>query len=219
MTSVQRMQFFWQRTRRSAVFYGIFATGIRVGANILLLPLLLTKLPTADLAVWWVFCALGNFANLADFGFGQVISRVYSYLWAGAEDFDAEGLRPPPQSREPNLPRIRQLSETVRSFYLYLALAASLVLAIVGTFFLLKPSAAVANQRLVWIAWAGYLLTIGYNLGASRWLLACQGLGRMREMQASYLWSGLAYVAAAAALLLAGCGLLALVVANLLRAV
>jgi len=213
------MQFFWQRTRRSAVFYGIFATGIRVGANILLLPLLLTKLPTADLAVWWVFCALGNFANLADFGFGQVISRVYSYLWAGAEDFDAEGLRPPPQSREPNLPRIRQLSETVRSFYLYLALAASLVLAIVGTFFLLKPSAAVANQRLVWIAWAGYLLTIGYNLGASRWLLACQGLGRMREMQASYLWSGLAYVAAAAALLLAGCGLLALVVANLLRAV
>src|SRR6476659_10329762 len=79
MTSVQRMQFFWQRTRRSAVFYGIFATGIRVGANILLLPLLLTKLPTADLAVWWVFCALGNFANLADFGFGQVISRVTAF--------------------------------------------------------------------------------------------------------------------------------------------
>jgi hypothetical protein len=218
MTYAEKIRIFWQRTRQSAVFYGIFATGIRVGANILLLPLLLTRLPTADLAVWWVFCALGNFANLADFGFGQVISRVYSYLWAGAEDFDAEGLRPPAQTREPNLPRIRQLSETVRSFYLYLALAASIVLAIVGTYFLLKPSATVANQRLVWIAWAGYLLTIGYNLGTSRWLLACQGLGRMRELQASYLWSGLAYVATAAALLVTGCGLLALVVANFVRA-
>jgi hypothetical protein len=219
MTYVDKTRIFWQRTRRSAVFYGIFATGIRVGANILLLPLLLTKLPTAELAVWYVFCALGNFANLSDFGFGQVISRVYSYLWAGAEDFDAEGLRPPSQSREPNLPRIRQLSETVRSFYLYLSLAASFVLAIVGTLVLLKPSADVANHRLVWIAWAGYLLTIGYNLGANRWLLACQGLGKVRELQASYLWSGLTYVATAAALLVAGFGLLALVIANLLKAV
>jgi len=219
MTYAEKFQILWQRTRQSAVFYGVFATGIRVGANILLLPLLLTRLSTADLAVWWVFCALGNFANLADFGFGQVISRVYSYLWAGAEDFDAEGLRPPPQRREPNLPRIRALSETIRSFYLYLSLGASVILAIVGTLVLLKPSAAVADHRLVWIAWAGYLLTIAYNLGASRWLLACQGLGRVREMQASYLWSGLAYVAAAAMLLLAGWGLLALVVANLLRAV
>jgi O-antigen/teichoic acid export membrane protein len=219
MTYAEKIQIFWQRTRQSAVFYGVFATGIRVGANILLLPLLLTKLPTAELAVWWVFCALGNFANLADFGFGQVITRVYSYLWAGAEDFDAEGLRPPPQSREPNLPRIRQLSETIRSFYLYLSLGASLVLAIVGTLVLLKPSSAVVDHRLAWIAWAGYLLTVTYNLGASRWLLACQGLGKVREMQASYLWSGLAYVAAAAMLLLAGWGLMALVVANLLRAV
>jgi O-antigen/teichoic acid export membrane protein len=169
--------------------------------------------------VWWVFCALGNFANLADFGFGQVISRVYSYLWAGAEDFDAEGLRPPPQTREPNLPRIRQLSETVRSFYLYLSLAASFVLGIVGTFVLLKPSEPVVNHKVVWIAWAGYVLTICYNLGASRWLLACQGLGKVRQLQVVYLWSGLAYVATAAALLMAGLGLLALVAANLLRAV
>src|SRR5260370_949561 len=82
----------------------------------------MTMLPTADVAVWYVFYALGNFASLSEFGVGQVIARVYSYLWAGAEDFDAEGLRPPPQSREPNLRRIRQLSETVRSFYLYLSL-------------------------------------------------------------------------------------------------
>jgi hypothetical protein len=219
MTYVEKVRIFWRRTRQSAVFYGIFATGVRVGANLLLLPFLLTKLPTADLAVWWVFGALGNFANLADFGFGPAISRVYSYLWAGAEDFDAEGLRAPPQSREPNLPRIRQLSETVRHFYLYLSLAATFILGVVGTIVLLKPSEGVANQTLAWIAWAAFLLTIGYNLGASRWVLACQGLGRMREIQAAYLWSGLSYVASAAVLLWAGWGLMALVLGNLLRGV
>ena len=69
----------WQRARQSAVFYGVFATAIRVGANLFLLPLLLGKLSSAELALWYVFLALGNFANLADFGFGQAISRVYSY--------------------------------------------------------------------------------------------------------------------------------------------
>jgi O-antigen/teichoic acid export membrane protein len=41
----------------------------------------------------------------------------------------------------------------------------------------------------------------------------------MREIQAAYLWSGLSYVASAAILLWAGWGLMALVLANLLRGV
>ena len=209
----------WQRARQSAVFYGVFATAIRVGANLFLLPLLLGKLSSAELALWYVFLALGNFANLADFGFGQAISRVYSYLWAGAEDFDAEGLRPPPVSREPNLPRIRQLTATVHFFYWRLSVAATLILAVVGTVVLMKPAAAVADPRLAWIAWAGFLLTIGFNLASGWWMLACQGIGRVREIQAAYTLSGLAYVACAAALLLRGWGLPAVVVASALRGV
>ncbi len=209
----------WQRLRQSAVFYGLFATGVRLGANLLLLPLLLSRMSNAELALWYVFLALGGFGNLADFGFGPAISRVYSYLWAGAEDFDAEGLRPPSQSREPNLSRIRQLTATVRYFYWRLSVGATVVLAVAGTVVLLKPTAAVTEPHLAWIAWAGYLLTIGYTLGTSWWMLACQGIGRVREIQAAYTWSGLAYVACAAALLLAGWGLLSVVVASALRGV
>ena len=209
----------WQRLRQSAVFYGVFATGVRVGANLLLLPLLLIRVPSAELALWYVFLALGGFANLADFGFGPAISRVYSFLWAGAEDFDAEGLRPPPQNHVPNLPRIRQLTATVRFFYWRLSLAATLLLGAAGTVVLMKPTAAVADPRLAWIAWAAYLVTIGYSLATSWWMLACQGVGRVRELQAAYTWSGLAYVVCAAALLVAGWGVLAIVVATAVRGV
>jgi O-antigen/teichoic acid export membrane protein len=211
------LQAHWDRVRRSAMLYGLVATAVRVGANLLLLPLLLGRMSSAELALWYVFLALGSFGNLADFGFGPAISRVYSFLWAGAEDFDAEGLRPPPQSREPNLGRIRQLTATVSHFYWRLSVGATLVLAVVGSFVLMRPVAAVAQPRLAWIAWAGFLLTIGYNLGTSWWMLACQGMGRVRETQAAFTWSGLAYVASAAAMLLAGWGLLSLVVASALR--
>jgi hypothetical protein len=207
----------WRRALQSAVFYGIFATGIKVGANLLLLPVLLTQLAPSEVAIWGVFVSLGGFANLADFGFGATIARVYSYLWAGAEDFDAEGLRPPSDCHEPNLPRIRQLTATIRLFYWLLAFAATVVIAVIGTLVLLKPVSAVSDPRVAWIAWAGQVLSVGYGLGTSRWMLACQGLGKMRELQKAYLFGGLVYVGLATLLLLSHWGLLALLLASFAR--
>lgn len=83
---------------------GVFGTGIRVGANLILLPIVLLKLSLAEYVVWGVFVTLGNFGNLADFGFGSTIPRIYSYLLAGAEDFDAEGLREVKSGAHPTSP-------------------------------------------------------------------------------------------------------------------
>src|SRR5580658_620642 len=127
----------WKRGRQSAMLAGVFGKGISVGANLLLLPLVLRKLSKSELALWWVFVALGNFGNLADFGFGSTIPRIYSYFMAGAEDFDAEGLREAKNGGKPNFAGIQRLKATVRSLYLKVSLAAMGLLAIGGTLFLM----------------------------------------------------------------------------------
>ncbi len=203
-----------ERIRRSAILYGVLGTSIRLGANVLLLPLVLTRLDPAELATWWVFVALGAVANLADLGFGQVVTRVYSILWAGAEDFDEEGLRPPSPDRAPNLPRIRQLNAAVRHLYWRVALAAALLLAIGGTFFLGISGGADTRSGVFWVSWAAYVLVIYYSVGTTHWLLACQGIGRVRESQAAFLWGGLSYLVTAGALLVLGAGLFSMVVAT-----
>lgn len=96
---------------------GVFGTGIRVSANLLLLPLVLMNLSSSELALWWVFVALGNFGNLADFGFGSTIPRIYSYLLAGAEDFNAEGIRAAKAGDQPNFAGISRVNATVQSLY------------------------------------------------------------------------------------------------------
>src|SRR5881628_2076277 len=144
------------RAWRSAMAFAVLGTAVRVAANLVLIPLVLVYLSQEEQALWWVFLALGGFANLADFGFGQVISRVYSYLWAGAEDFDAEGLRPPAQGSTPNLPRIRELNVTVRYLYQRLSLVALTVLAIGGSVFLLRPVQVAHQPSTVWLLWGGY---------------------------------------------------------------
>ncbi len=218
MLTYRKLAELWKRTRRSALFYGAFATAIRVGANILLLPLLLKRFSPQDLALWWVFVALGAVANLADFGFGQAISRVYSYLWAGAEDFDTEGLRAPPVNSSPNYSRIRQFNATVRYFYFRISLVAIALLAIGGTPFVVRLVQPPANPHWIWLCWAAFVLATGYSLGTSHWMLACQGINRVRDLQASYFWSGLSFVASASLMLLFGWKLETMVVATAIRA-
>jgi O-antigen/teichoic acid export membrane protein len=192
---------------------------LRIGANVLLTPLVLLWLSPAEQALWWVFVALGNLATLADFGFGPGIARVYSVLWAGAEDFDAEGLRPPPAQSVPNLPRLRQFNITVKRLYVRLALVAALFLAVGASLYLWRSIQASPHPRRLWLVWAFYLVAIAYNLGTSHWVMACQGVNQVRRQQAAYLWSGLAYLGCAAALLQQGLGLAAMVVATALRGV
>jgi O-antigen/teichoic acid export membrane protein len=208
----------WDRGRHSAVLVGLIGTGFRVGANLLLVPILLLKLSEKDLALWWAFLALGAFAFLADFGFGQAILRVYSYLWAGAEDFETEGVPASDKHRPPNFVRLAQLNATVRYLYRQLSLIGLSCLAIGGTLFLRKSVGQSGHPMEIWLCWAGFVVIIGYNLMTSQWGLACQGVNRMREVQMAALVSSIGYVVTAAALLLAGAGLVSVVAATFVRA-
>jgi O-antigen/teichoic acid export membrane protein len=209
----------WQSLWQSAVFYGAFATAVRVGANILLLPFILKRFSAQELALWWVFVALGAVANLGDFGFGQAISRVYSFLWAGADNFDTEGLRASLPNSSPNYDLIRHFDATVHYFYVRVSVVVGAILAIAGTPFVVPLIQPPVNRVWILLCWSAFILASGYSLATSRWTLACQGVNRVRELQASYFWSGLSFVIVAALMLIVGGGLETMVVATAARAV
>lgn len=206
------------RITGTAMFYGLLGTAVRVGSNILLLPLALTHLSSAEMAAWWLFLSLGAISNLADFGFGPVITRVYSYLWAGADDFEAEGLRPGSTSGLPNLPRIGQLHATVARLYTLLSGLVALALAFAGTWFLLRIMQLIADERSAWLAWTIFAAMTIFNLKTSYWGLAVQGINKVREVQFANLLGGLFYLVTGGLLLLAGAKLLALAAAVAARA-
>ncbi len=206
------------RISSTAMFLGLLGTTVRIGSNILLLPIALTYLSQPEMAVWWIFLSLGALSTLADFGFAPAITRVYSFLWGGAEDFDTEGLRPAPEDGSPNLPRVHQLHVTVARLYLILATIVTLVLAVGGTLFLWRKMHLIENPSSGWLAWALFVAVIGLNLKTSYWLTAAQGINRVREVQASNLWGGLVYLVVGSMLLLAGFKLVALALAVGVRA-
>jgi len=112
---------------------------------------------------------------------------------------------------------MRQLNATVQYLYWRLSLGAMVLLAVGGSVLLVRPIQVAGQPGRMWLLWGGYLLTVGYNLMTSHWLLAAHGTNRVREMHLASLWSSLAYVAAAAILMVQGQGLLSMVVAAGLR--
>jgi len=62
------------------------------GAGILILPIVLKKLQTDELAIWYAFMTLNSFIMLVEAGFSPTISRNISYVYSGAEKLIARGL-------------------------------------------------------------------------------------------------------------------------------
>ena len=157
------------RAWRSSLLFGAVGTLLRVGAQLVLLPAVLFYLSPREQATWWVFVALGNFANLADFGFAQTIVRIYNFLWAGADDFKTEGVAQLAEPKAPNLNGVARLNQTVQHLYWWLSVGAVTILAMAGTMYLFKALPAGALGGRIWLFWSLYLLAIGFNFSTSYW--------------------------------------------------
>ena len=127
---------FLERVFRSAVVWNYLAAMLRVGAAVLLLPLLVRELPPEHLGIWYVFTALGGLAVLVDMGLGHSVTRSTGYLWAGAERLLAFGVTPSDKAsqpaREPNFRLLAELVETMKVYYRVLGLGAFALLIIGG---------------------------------------------------------------------------------------
>jgi O-antigen/teichoic acid export membrane protein len=207
-----------KRAFDSAMLPAALATALRIGGNLILVPLILFQLSVAEQALWWVFVALGNVAQLADLGLGNAFSRVYSYLWAGLDDFEAQGLKAVAPGRSPNLKRIREVHATVSRLYWSLSILATGVLAVGGSAYLRGSLPQGVGHSADWYAWGLYVGVVGLGLGSTHWNLACQGVNRVRELHRASFWSSLAYLVTVALLLFQGLGLMALVLWAAVRA-
>jgi len=202
----------------SAVFMGMIASVFRVGANLFILPFALLKLSNEEMVAWWAFVALGSASQVSDFGFSPVITRAYSFLWAGASEYLKNGLAPPTEDNEPNYKEIAVLHRAVVKLYRILAALFTILLLGLGGWYLnTGPFANVQNPSAAWVAWIVYALTMGWGLLVSYWEQAANGLNHVRTVQISNVAGGAAYFIVGCLFLYFGMGLLALSIAAACR--
>jgi O-antigen/teichoic acid export membrane protein len=211
-----------QRVSRSAVSWGLVAAALRSGSALLLLPLILWRIPSDELGLWYVFVSLGAVAGLMDLGFAHTSTRAAGYLWAGSRvllpfgidladpllETDATGgaIR-----RQPNLPTLSNLVASLRLYYLSASGLLFLLLSTAGGAWIWHKSVGLDHAQSIRLTFFAYAIGVSLGFANSLWPSLLAGINAVKEAQQITIACLLAFVSLAAAGLVAGLGMWALV--------
>jgi hypothetical protein len=203
-----------KRLHQSAVVWSWLFNAFRLASGVILLPLLLRKLSSSDLGMYYVFVNVVALVPLIDFGFGPTIGRFISYAMGGAESIQAQGVAEPGKSSTPNYPLLWQLLFTTRRLYRYLTLLALVVLGCWGTYNVelrINETGSILISRL---AWAVTLVAALFDIYSNFWVTFLRSVDQVRAAARIALLAMALRLVIAAGLLLCGGGLLSIAAAS-----
>ena len=195
--------------------WGSFLT--RSLSLVIVLPLILTRLSTSEIALWYLFSTIIGLQMLADVGFSPTFSRVIAYGMGGLNTFDIKDLRTIRQSpslSEPNWETIEKICSTMGAVYLRLTVISIFLLATLGTCALWKPISTIADITSGWIAWSIILLASTVTLLGNTYSAYLQGVNQIALLRRWEILTSLGAIGTSFIVLLLGGGLLGLVIAN-----
>jgi hypothetical protein len=181
----------------------------------LVLPLVLVKLPTPDIAVWQLLATLLTLQLILDFGLAPTFARMISYALGGARLSDlqvmADSTRRPQGQREADSQTIAAIFGTLQWLYTRFGLTVLGVMAIGGTWALLKPVAQMEDPAYGWAAWGVVLLTSVASVWANAYSSAIQGFNEVAVLRRWEILTSLGQIGSAFLTLTLGGGLFGLI--------
>ena len=200
------------------VLWGYTSQFLQYGAALLVLPLLLTKLSSAELGVWYVFMTISAFVSMLDMGFTPTLARNVSYVMGGAKRLQKNGYEVVEQSGDVDYGLVKAIVAVSRRIFFWIAAAALILLAFPGSAYILHVTHEQVDQHAVLLAWGVFVIATVINLFYKYYTPLLQGRGIFSGFYKSSTLANLGFVIVSAILLQAGLGLLAVALGYLVSA-
>lgn len=181
---------------------------------IILLPLILTRLETADIAIWYLFVTIIIIQNIADIGFSPTFSRVIAYAMAGASsDYlsDYRKIDSIKNSGMPNWETMEKICHAMHRVYLLLIFPLFILLLTLGTYSLIKPISHSHAPTSAWISWSIVVLTTTVKFYGNKYSAYLQGTNHIALLRRWEIISAIGAIVSGITVLSLGGRLLALV--------
>lgn len=185
---------------------------------ILVLPLVLTRLQTGDIALWYLFSSIISLQTLMDAGFSPSFTRVIAFAMGGLEVKD---LSNPSLNKDTKDGKIQANWQTIESIcatmwmvYRRIALILLPTLLIFGTLALARGVSLSSNPTQAWLSWAVILITTILTLMGNAYKSYLQGINKIALLRRGEIAISMGAIVSSAITLLLGGGLLGLVIAN-----
>ena len=190
-------------------FLAIF---FKIGAGVLLLPLILRKLPSETVGVWTIFTTITQLTGLFDFGFNSSFARNVAYVFSGVRSLKKEGYEAVDDVESVDYSLLGGTIKAMRYFYSRMALVLFVLFATVGTMYVYTLTRDyLGDVREVYSAWVVVVLVNSYNLYTLYYESLLNGRGLIKQSQQIIFFGNFVYVLFAVVLILSEGGLVAIV--------
>ena len=184
---------------------------------IVLLPLILSKLDTSDIVVWYLFLSLITLQMLMDLGFTPTFTRIIAYGMGGIAPKELNNIRkkqPDIKSQVPNWDTIIQVGVTMKFIYKRLSIIVFIIALSLGSLSVSSSVSESTNPDLAWIAWLVVVFTTIITLYGNYYQAYLQGINEVARIQRWQMFFVFASVVTSSVVLSVGGGLLALTLSN-----
>ncbi len=200
------------------IFWGYASQFLQYGAALLVLPLLLKKLTSAELGVWYVFMTISALVSMLDMGFTPTLTRNVSYVLGGAKRLQKNGYEVCEAAGEVDYGLLKVLIDTAKRIFLAIAAAVLILLSFFGSVYVLHVTSSGIDRGTVLLAWGVFVIATVINIYYKFYTPLLQGRSLFVSFYKSSTYSNLGFVATTAVLLQAGMGLLAVALGFLVSA-
>lgn len=183
------------------------------GLNIFILPVVIHKLGSAELGLWYTFTAVGAIVTMLDFGFLSTILRNLTYAWNGATDLQKEGIVKNRKNESHNYDLFANVLKTTQLIYLGMAILALIIMMSVGTIYIRDVANAELSQGQFLSAWIIYAISIAFNIFFSYWTPVLRSVGGIKQSYQIMVISKVIQLIFSLTGLMLGYGLLAIAIA------
>ena len=184
---IQFVRSAFSRASESAVVWSFFATGLRLLSGVLVLPLIVRRLPSDHLGLWYVFLSLQGIASLFDLGFSPAVTRAAGYLWAGAQQLRKFGVvRVDADARanlQPNYELLNSLVATMRLYYRFFGVASGLTMLVVGGAWIWVKTENLPDATTLRLCYAVFVFGGFLNATGDLWPALLSGINGVRAAQ------------------------------------
>ena len=178
----------------------------------------LRKLPSSEIGLWYVMLNIAGLAGIVEFGFNPTIGRFASFFMGGSKCVPRLGLnlRPVNDTVQPNYRAVAGLIVMARSLYVRFGIFVMLAMLIGGGVWLASGPAHLSLTRINVIAFVVLALGSGLNMMGLFWQGLQFGINRVRAYNQFFIIGLFLSYAVSFCGLLAGMGLMALVLGFLI---
>jgi O-antigen/teichoic acid export membrane protein len=195
--------------------WSLLATALRLLGGVLVLPLVVRRLPSDHLGLWYVFLSLQGIASLFDLGFSPAVTRAAGYLWAGAQQLKKFGVARVPESElvgtKPNYPLLNSMVATMRLYYRFFGVGSGLVMLFAGGAWVWIKTQNLPDATTLRFCYVVFVLGGFLNATGDLWPALLSGINGVRNAQKILVGSALINLIVIAGGLLAHFGIWALV--------